>query len=335
VRLSGGLPRRLLYAAAIGDGKALVEPRRWARSRAGAAALREQCAKLAVGWALRCGGAFEQAIFDADGGQVTRAPLWSPGVVARSDWRFSAAAPRLAVELFEQAAAGSAEPLSAPPVTVADMLLFAAVADAMSVAPEPAERNLGAAVAAANPLRDVLDIEVSGWRTPDWAALAPFIGARWLLPYLRDHLARRWLLIEERRGAVQRAFEQTLNGRLALVLEGLQTRWTAAEQYEALMALSSYLARVWRVAGGASGVLHTARLGVWTTWSTAQRETFEAGLGRLFALGGELASLAADLRGAGWERTAAAEAFLGAYARDLEPSGDGLARVRRELCRIV
>jgi len=327
--VSASLAQRLVYGAAP---PAPTPPaRRWLRGRGGET-LRAGLARLAVGWALRAGGAWPQTVFDAEGARLAHEPLWGPTVRAAADWRLSVGSVKLALELLERPAE-SELPIVAKPATVADLVLFQAVAERLER--EPGGLSAAQAVAAASPLNALLAIDAARWPRPDWAALAPLLSARWLMPYLADHLARRWLAVEPRRGQIQRAEEQTLNGRLATVAEGLGQHCLATAQHEGLIVLVHWLARLWRLDGGLPGILKTARLGLWRDWTQADRERFEAGLGRLFGLAQRLAATAEDLRGLGWQRTAADEAFLGAYSRELEPLTASLTRLHHELCRIV
>ena len=130
------------------------------RTREGAAILKANAARLTVNYALRCGGATPQPVFDLDGELVANEPLWSPAVVAVSDWRLSSAASRLILTLWQRLALANAgnerqpdnetaaapqtpAPLSLPaPQTPADTLLWQALAEQLGAVAGRAERPI-------------------------------------------------------------------------------------------------------------------------------------------------------------------------------------------------
>lgn len=334
MRLTGETARTVLTRLIFGraEGGPVVEPRRWLRQAAGRRALRDSLARLTVGYALRRGGAQAQLLFDDAGAALGTRALWDPAVRAVSDWRLSGVSAAWPVALLERLDGGELPSLA--PVTAADLLLFHALAERLDRAADASERELAAEAAAASPLSALLWLDRDG-AAPALEPLGPFHEAHWLVPFLADHLCRRWLAADARRGMLLRERESVLNERLADACAGLYNAWLAAERYEHLRLFVSLLARVMTHWGGVDGVLHAARRGRWDGWTTARRETFEAGLGRVFAVGPALAETAAHLRGLGWQRTPAQEAFLGAYSREYEPLADSVCVLYNELCRLV
>ena len=320
--------RRLVFGRAQAD----AEPRVWARGSAGRQTLRAGCARLAVGYVLRHGGHLAQTVFDEQGARAAHGPLWHAAVRERADWRLSGAALGFVVELLEHA--GGGPPPSARPVSAADVLLCHAVADRLDRSAPGSDRPLVAAAAACSPLTGLLWLERDAG-DPELAALAPLLDAHWLLPFVLDHWRRRWLAADARRGLLARPVEDRLNARLATVLEHLLAHWLAAERYEHLRLFATLYGGLLARWHGVSGVLHHARRGNWEGWTQAGREAFEAGLGRVFALGPTLVALAGELRALSWERSAAQEAFLGVYSRAYEPHAEAVRVLHRELCRIV
>ncbi|NUQ00427.1 MAG: hypothetical protein HUU35_11300, partial [Armatimonadetes bacterium] len=159
--------------------------------------------------------------------------------------------------------------------------------------------------------------------------------ADWLLPYLGDAVVRRWLAIAARARLLERGEQEALNRRWSELLERLFEPWLAAARFEHLTWFVSFYGRWLREAGGLRGILRGVRQGSWEGVGVGAKERFEAGYGRLLKPGLRLTSLAAELRGYGWQRTAAEEYYLGRYARELEPWADELRTLHDELCRVV
>ncbi len=291
-------------------------------------------AQVIVGWLLRRGGALAQDLYDAEGQPLGAGPLWAPVPAGLVDWRLSAAAPAAVVEL--RAALG-ADPvpadlrLSVRPASPGDVLFWQALADLL------AESALGSQWVAVDALladSPLATLNLAGAASVDWARLEPLLTGGWLPAYLGGHWVRGWLAADARRGWLGRDAEELLNQRLGPLLEGLYA-WWAERRPEHLRILVRYLASRLRQGGGPAGILRVARLDGWGERTQAEREAFEARVGRVFALGPRLLALADELRGLGWQRTPAEEALVGCIASELEPRGEALTRLYHELCQIA
>ncbi len=301
-----------------------VAPRKWLHQRAAREALRERLSGLVVADLARRGGTMPRALFGAEGSALGQHAVWSAVARSRSDWRLSAAGPRWLAD----AVAAMAEDAPVPgfvPVTVADMLLGEAMAGFLGLGAglpaglrEPLRRR--------NPLATVLHPQ----RLDGVDDLSLLLSADWLLPYLTDHLARRWIAEDARRG---QELDQRQAGqrRWAEVMERLFAGWAARPEHLALFAV--FYPRWLRARGGPVGFLHHLRQV--TVAGVAAREAWETSCGRLLEPALRLRELAFELRSLGWRRTAADAWLLGVYARELEPVSEDLDDLHRELCRII
>lgn len=308
-----------------------VEPGRWLRRRTARESFAARAQRLLIGHLVRRGGTTPAPLFDAAGEPLGTGPAWHASAVAAADWRLSGAVVRFLGELWERTEPG---PPAVAPVTAADTLFFDAVAEALDAVAAGRERGLAEAASAASPLTQV--------RRPDRAdpavavrQLGPLLAAGWLAPYLIDGLVRDWLELDRRREMLRRGEEETLNRRLLAVWEGIRTAWTESGRHELLVLFARLYERWLRSRDGLRGILRGARAGAWDGWTQAARESFELSYGRLFEPGLAIRETAADLRALGWQRTPAAEYFLGEYARRYEPHAATVERLHAELCRIV
>ncbi len=313
----------------LSSGRAVIEALA-SRRRGRDAVTVGQSAKLVIAYVLRRGGAIAQPLFDDEGRLLATEPLWGPTARGLAEFHLTTAC-RLRLREALATLDGSAEPWTAEPSTLGDLLFFQALAEFVSEVATADEAELAGLLQRGSPLAA---LSLVPGVEPDWPRLMPALTAGWVVPYLGDHWVRAWLDADQRRGRLQRAEEARLNERLASLLEGLMAIWQN-QRTEHLRVLVRYLYRRLRLADGPAGIMRVTRRGDWSEWTTRDREAFEASLGRVFALAGRLAGLAEELRGLGWQRTEADEALLGSIGRDLGPHEAGLRQLHHELCRLV
>ncbi|MBI2301477.1 MAG: hypothetical protein HYU66_21435 [Armatimonadetes bacterium] len=308
---------------------------RWLRSRSGAVAVCERCARVLVGFALRAGGALAEPVFDGDGQPLGERPLWDPVVRARSDWRLSGGAAEWLAWLWRRASEPESEQAAPRPATAADLLLCHAVASGLDERVASGERWLADAAAGGDPLSAVAAFDREAPGEARLAALQPWCEADWLQPYLRGWLCRRWLALDAGRRLMAPQDEVRLNERAAAVWWWLYRAWERRPQTEHLALFAEFYARWLRVRGGVQTVLREIRNRPWSGPRVSAREAYEESHGRLLEPALALCDLVGELRGLGWQRTPAQDYLVGCYSRELAPLIDALRGLRDELCRIV
>ena len=319
------LVTRLVYGEASEQPKR-PPPARWLRSSAGQAGLRLRCGELLCAYLVRSGGALPAVVFDPEGRRVARGPVWLPAIAALGDWRLSGAASDLLLALL--ASEEGVEPPVITAVTSADILFRHALLERLELQPDVDRRWLRG-LRAADPWQALLNLD------EPTAAADPLVRASWLVPFLQDHIVRRWLTIDSRRRLMDRPEQAALNLRLAAWQDRLWRLWRTTGRAEHLTLFCSFYQRWLRARDGVRGLLRLVRGGPSAGGTVQEREQWELSFGRLFEPAVGLAALAAELRGYGWQRTAAEEHFLGVYSREVEPLADDLRHLHAELCRML
>lgn len=299
------------------------------RTRSESAGSPDRVALLVAGWVLRHGGAAPQSVFAADGSLVATAPLWAPPLRAVSDWRLSRQAITFTTWVDRWLSRQAGDDAPPAPRTVADVVFQHVLCERLA----QHQRATRRALAAVDPLAPVLvpDLRADD-RPDDWAPLAE---AGWLVPFLRDALVRHWRAAETRVVALPPDEQMPALERWLAVIQRLQSHWSEPFRPELLRLLVSFYAR-WQTSRQAAGGL-PALLGAHRPddLPRAAIERLERAWGRLLEPALDLATLVAELRRSGWQRTAAEAHLLGAYARELEPVIEPIRWLHRDLCRII
>ncbi|MCC7490786.1 MAG: hypothetical protein IT204_00475 [Fimbriimonadaceae bacterium] len=264
-------------------------------------------ARLAVSTAARLGGSWPQAVFGASGECVAVAPLAAPAVRAVSDWRLSGRS----LEWLRWAADDDRGAPPDGPQTAADGLVVHGLS---SLCDRDEAPGLAATLQAASPWAGLVGEQ-------PLAQAQVWLTARWLRPYFEPALARAW---HSRLDHLQRHPDRATIAALAAHLRAYRQWAVAASEPAALAPLVGLLARWWRVAGGGSALRDGVAAGLPGS-SLAEREALERAWAEILELAPALAATAVAARAQGWQRTAAEEAWLGRYARDLEPQQPDLA----------